>query len=833
VSTWLGSWILDAKQALRTLRAQPGFSLAVALTLALGLGLNATVLGMMDAMLLRPFQFPDHERLVIIWDSPTATAERQSVAPANYLDWRRQATTVQQLTAWEGWSAVLTGHDEAAERLQAFRVTPGFFELLHAPALGRPFEPNEAEPGQDKVVVIGDGLWKRRFGADPRIIGTQIRVNDEPYTVVGVAAAGFDFPVGAQVWAPLALTPTRAADREHRGLTVLGRLAPNASIADARAEFSVIGRRLAQSYPDTNRDRAAAPHTLSAAFREDSSGSFIAILQVGAGLVLLIACANLAGLLLARANDRQREVAVRTALGAARGRIIRQLITEIVVLGLVASAFALVFARIALDVVRSSIPADIAQHVEGWNNLRLDSRLMLATPALAIGLGLLLGLIPAIAAVRTELAGVLKAGARGATGSGGRQRVRQGLVIAEIACALALLVGAGLTLGAGLRVAHQPGGFDARQLLRFDLALSETKYASDASRRTLADTLAERIAALPTVEGVALANVLPASGWSPSVTFRTEADRTPDAARLPRAGFRTVSPGYFETMRIPIVKGRTFTGVDREGSQEVAIVSASLAARLWPGQNPVGQRLRLDERAQGEGAQGDGAEGEAPQGQATQGWTTVVGVARDVTMYNWWDGIDVTAIYRPLRQAPPAGEVKVVVRTRGEAADAGSALRTAVSSVDPLLAIHELRTMQQAIDGSTFGLKFLATLIGVSGAIALALSFIGIYSLMAYAISQRTREFGVRMALGATSADVLRLTVKQAGVLTGIGITLGLMLSVTLASLMSSAMFGLIALDPLVFGGVSLVVAAAALIAAYIPARKSLALDPATILRAQ
>jgi predicted permease len=819
VGTWLGSWILDVKQALRTLRAQPGFSLAVALTLALGLGLNATVLGMMDAMLLRPFQFPDHERLVIIWDSPTATAERQPVAPANYLDWRRQATTVQPLAAWEGWDAVLTARDDAPERLQAFRVSPGFFELLRVPALGRPFEANEAEPGQDKVVVIGDGLWKRRFGADPRIVGSQIRFNDEPYTVVGVAPAGFDFPVGAQVWAPLALTPARAGDRQRRSLTVLGKLAPNASIDDARAEFNVISRRLAQSYPDTNRDRSATPLTLSAAFREDTSGSFIAILQVGAGLVLLIACANLAGLLLARANDRQREVAVRTALGAARGRIIRQLITEIVVLGVVASAFSLIFARISLDVVRSSMPAEMAQHIEGWNNIRLDARLILAMPALAIGLGLLLGLIPAIAAVRTELSSVLKDAARGATGGLGKQRVRQGLVVAEIACALALLVGAGLTLGAGLRIANQPGGFDAQQLLRFDLPLGETKYASDASKRTLTDTLAERIAALPAVEGVALANVLPASGWSPTVTFRTEEDRTPDAARLPRAGFRTVSAGYFETMRIPIVKGRTFTGVDREGSQEVAIVSASLAARLWPGRDPVGQRLQLDEARK--------ADNDA------KGWVTVVGVARDVTMYNWWDGIDFTAIYRPLRQAPPVGEVKVVLRTRGEAADAGSALRKAVSSVDPLLAIDQLRTMEQAIDSSTFSLKFLATLIGISGAIALALSFIGIYSLMAYAISQRTKEFGVRMALGATSADVLRLTVKQAGVLTGIGIALGLVLAATLGSLMSSAMFGLIALDPAIFAGVSLIVGAAALIAAYVPARKSLALDPATIMRAQ
>jgi putative ABC transport system permease protein len=813
MGTWLGTWWLDAKQALRTLRAQPGFSLAVALTLALGLGLNATVLGMMDAMLLRPFQFPDHERLVIIWESPTGSVERQSVAPANYLDWRRQSTAVQQLVAWEGWSAVLTGRDQIPEGLQAFRVTPGFFELLRRPAIGRPFERHEEQPGQNKVVVMGDGLWKRRFGADPRIIGTQLRLNDESYTVVGISPAGFDFPVGAQLWAPLALSPARAADRSHPTLTVLGKLTSTASIADARAELDVISRRLERLYPDTNRSRGAMPLPLSTAFREDASGSFIIVLQVGAGLVLLIACANLAGLLLARSNDRQREVAVRSALGAARSRIVRQLITEIVALGLVASGVAVLFARVALDVVRSSIPANMAQHIEGWNNLRLDTRLMLATPILAIGLGLLLGLIPAIAAVRTGLTTVLNEGARGASGSRGRQRVRQALVVAEVACALALLVGAGLALRAGVRMASQPGGFDTQRLLRFDLPLGDTKYASDAARRNLAEGLIDRIAALPAVDRVALANVLPASGWSPATTFVTEDDRNPDPARLPRAGFRAVSPGYFDTLRIPILQGRAFTGADREGSQDVAIVSVSLAARLWPGRDPVGQRLRLDEGG--------------------QRWFTVVGVARDVTMYNWWDGIDFTAIYVPLRQAPPAGALKAAVRTRGEPTGVGSALRRAVASVDPLLPVAELRTMEQAIDESTFGLKFLATLIGISGAIALALSFIGIYSLMAYAISQRTREFGVRMALGATSSDLLRMTVRQAGVLAAIGIAIGLALATILGSLMSSAIFGLISLEPAVFGGVSVLVAVAAFLAAYVPGRRALRLDPATILRTQ
>ena len=812
---WTASWMLDVKHAARTLRRQPGFSLTVALTLALGLGLNATVLGMMDAMLLRPFQFPEHERLIVVWESPTTTSERQLVSAANYRDWQREATKVQPLVAWEGWSAVLHGRDEAPERLQAFRVSPGFFELLKIPALGRSFGARDAQPGNDRIVVIGDGLWKRRFGGDPQILGTQIRLDGEPYTVVGIGAAGLEFPVGAQLWVPLAFTPARAADRTHRTLTVLAKLGAGASIADAQAELSLISRRLEQLYPDTNRGRGALARTLSAAFREDASTSFIAILQVGALLVLLIACANLAGLLLARANDRRREVALRTALGADRGRIVRQLITETVLLGLVASVLAVLFARIGLDVLRSSIPAEMAQEIEGWNNLRLDTRLILAIPVLAIGLGLLLGLIPAMAAVRTELSSVLKDGERTGTGGIGRQRIRQGLVIAEIACALALLIGAGLTLRAGARMATQPGGFDAHQLLRFDVPLPAPKYSDDVSRRALAESLLDQIATIPTIENAAVAHVLPASGWSPEIAYVAEADQALDTALWPHAGLRAVSPAYFDTMRIPITRGRSFSMADREGSQDVAIVSASLAARLWPRRDPVGERLRLD--------------------NAAPRWVTVIGVAGDVTMYNWWDGIDYSAIYVPYRQAPSAAgaTMGLVVRTRGEPSGVAGTVRTAVMSVDPLLPVDKLRTMQQAIDENTFGLAFLASLIGISGAIALALSFIGIYGMMAYDVSQRTSEFGIRMALGATAGDVLGMTVRQAGVLTTIGIAIGLALAATLGYLMSSAMYGLIPLEPAIFGAVGVTVALASLMAAYVPARRTLALDPATILRTQ
>jgi putative ABC transport system permease protein len=802
----------DLRYAARTLRRQPGFSLAVALTLALGLGLNATVFGMMDALLLRPFQFADYERLVVLWETPLRTSERQQVSPANYRDWKDQTRSVQSLVGWEGWSATLTGRDEP-ERVQGFRVSAGFFGVLGvAPSLGRSFISNEELPGNDRRVVIGDGLWKRRFGGDRAVVGTEVLLDGAAHTVVGVAPPGFNFPVGAEIWAPLSFTPERSTDRSGRSLTVLGKLASSRSLADAQSELDIISRRLEQQFPVTNRERGVTVRTLSTAFREDTSTSFVGILQAGAGLVLLIACFNLAGLLLARANDRQRELAVRSALGASRIRIVTQLATETMLLGLVASVLALLLAGMGLHVLRSSMPVEIAHHIEGWNNVRLDSRLISVIPLVAVGLGLVFGLIPAMAATRDALTAALKQGERGTGGSVPRQRIRQALVAAEIAFALALLVAASLAFDAGIRMVNQSGGFDTQRLLTFDIPVPDTKYRDVQSRRQLASALLDRIEAIPGVEGAALANILPAAGWSPTVDVTIDGDAVDDPARRPRAGFRAVSSGYFATMRIPIVGGRSFSTADREDTQHVAIVSASTATRFWPGRDPIGRRLRLE--------------------GTTATWVTVVGVAADVTMYNWWDGIDYSAVYVPLRQSTSLAGISAAVRTHGEPASIGSGIRSAVASADPLLAIDRVRTMQQAIVDSTFGLSFMATLMAICGAFALVLSFVGTYSMMAYAVSQRIHEFGVRMALGATGRDVLRAALKQASVLTGIGLIIGLLLAAVLAQLMSSAIAGILVLDPAIFLSVGLLLAIVSSVAAYVPARRSLRLDPAKILRA-
>ena len=800
----------DAVYALRAIRQKPGLSLVVACTLALGLGINATVFGMIDALVLRPFQFRDYGRLVVLWETSSGASERETVAPANFLDWRSQVRTVEQLVAWDWLDATLTGRGEP-ERVQGFRVSPAFFNVLGvAPALGRGFTHDEERIGNDLRVVIGDGLWKRRFGADPAIVGSSIIIDGRAHIVVGVAPARFAFPVGSELWVPLAFTPAQAVTRDKRPLTVAGKLADGHTVESAQAEMDAIAARLAAQFPVTNAGRGVSVRSLSTAFREGSTVPFVAILQVAAALVLIVACANVAGLLLARGIDRQRELAVRTALGASRSRIVRQLVTEAIVLGLVASALAIPIAMIGLDALRASIPAETARFVEGWDNLRLDGRLVVAIPVLAIGVGLVIGLLPAVAATRADLTGALKDGDR-AVGGIRRQRGRQALVVAELALALALLIAAALTLAGGSRLANDPGGFNPDGLLTFQVPLPESTYGESSVRREFATALLTRLEASPTVEYAALANVLPASGWSPSTPFAVEHDPAPDPSRRPTTGYRSVSRDFFDTLGVPIVKGRAFASTDRDGTQPVAIVSTSLAERYWPGQDPIGKRLHL------ENSRGD--------------WLHVVGVVSDVRMFNWWDGEDALAVYVPLAQAPPVGLAYGVIRTHGDPAALTASLRAAVQAVDPFLPVSDVRTMREAVTSSSAGLAHLASLMAICGGIGLVLSVVGIYSVMSYAISQRLHEFGVRIALGATAGDLLRLTLTEAGTLTGLGLACGFAVAIILGRLLTNALFGLIPLHPAVFLGVGAGLALVSVAAACIPARRALKLDPTIILR--
>lgn len=807
---WLESIWQDVRNAARALRREPSFCLVVAFTLSLGVGLNATVFGMMDALVLRPFQFSDYERILVLREARRGAAEHGPVAAADFLDWRRQARSFDILSAWEGWGVNLTGHGEA-ERLQGARVATGFFELLSVgAAVGRPLATDERS-GDDRRVVLSDGLWTRRFGADPGIVGRRIVLDGEPYVVSGVAPAKFEFPVACEIWAPLTFSPGQAVDRDRRTLTVIGKLAPGASLDGARAEMDTIGRRIAAEHPRSHRDRLVAVESLSKAFREDITPAIVGVLQTAAGLVLLVACANLVGLLLARAIDRRRELAMRAALGAGRMRLVRQLVTESVLLALLSSALALVVAWFGIDVMRASMPAEVARYTEGWYNLRLDARLVLLTPLFAILVGVGVGLFPALSASRADLTDALKDGDRGTAGSPGRQGARQVLVVAEIAFAFAALVAAGLVVASGARLVREPGGFDPRSLLTLELAVPEKPYASPESRRVLIERLLTGLAATPGVQSAALSSILPASGWSPATALTVEGQPGSDGAATPQVGYQLVSAGYFNAMRIPVLSGREFSAADRAGSQSVAVVSEATARRFWPGGGALGRCIRVDDNGP---------------------WLTIVGVVGDVTMYNWWDGVDFQRVYLPLMQASGDGVLLAAVRAGGAPAAIAPSLRATVHDIDPQLPIQHVRTMESAIQDSSLGLNFLSLLMAICGGIAGLLAMVGIYGMMAYSMSLRTHEFGVRIALGGTARDMLTLALRHAGRLTALGLASGLVLAGVLGWALSSALFGLVSLDGATLAAVSLVLAIVSLGAAYVPARRTLRLDPTTILRA-
>jgi predicted permease len=821
VMAWLATLLADVRHALRVMRVHPGPTIIIGLTLALGMGVNASVLGIMDGLVFRPYQFRDYQRLVVFWDTRVGGSDKEPVAPANFLDWRAQASNVEQLVAWEAWDVTLTGGTEP-ERVRGFRVSPGFFELIgETPTIGRSFAADEERPGSDRRVVLSEGFWRRRFGADPAIVGKTTLLDDVAYTIVGVAPPKLDFPMATDVWAPLALSPARAADRKNRSLTVMGRLADGRSLRHAQAEMNVIGRRLETLHPETNRDRGISIRTLSTAFTERAAFVVSGVLETAAGLVLLVACANLAGLLLARSIDRRRELAVRIALGASRSRIVRHLVTETVVVSLIASAVAIACAQIGLGVLKSSVPEDVARYVEGWNNIRLDWAIVPVIPALSIAIGVLVALFPALTALRATSPSSLRESDRGTIGSIPSLRGRQALVVVEIAFALAIIVSAGLMVQSGIRMVNTPGGFDADRLLTLDVSLPERKYPDAAARRRFVGELRDRVQAIPGVEDVALANILPANGWSPTAPVLVEddllANRTArgdllgDPTRWPQAGYRGVSDDFFETMRVRILSGRTFTTADGEDRQRVAVVSAAFAERFWPNADPVGKRIRLTD--------------------TSQTWLTVVGVVADVNMYNWWDGIDYLAVYVPLRQAEPARVLQTVIRTRGEPTTVTGAVRASVRDIDPTLPVDRVRTMRQAIAENGRGMNLLATLLAVCGAMALLLAVIGIHGLMAYTFAQRTHEFGVRLAFGATTYDLVRLTLQRAVKLTGSGLAVGALLAWALGRAMVAALQGVVALDLSTFVVVALTLALVSLGSAYLPARRALRLDPATILR--
>jgi putative ABC transport system permease protein len=807
--------LTDVRFALRSMAKSPGPSLLIVGTLAVGLAANGIIFNILDAMVLRGFDFPNTQHLVRVWETPPELdgLDRGNVAPANLLDWREQGRgALSEMIAIDE-SEVNLRADAASERVAAALVSPGFFEALGvAPAVGRAFDAEDAQKGQDHRVILGDALWRRSFGGAP-MVGRTVTIDMEPYEVVGVAPPRFQFPAGAQAWIPLTLPAPGEARRDVHQLTVMGRLADGRTMDEARAELGVVAQRLEKDHPQTNTARGIAVGSFNIGFGDPVLPQMLVIWQVAAVLVLLIACVNVANLILARGAERQRELALRLALGAGRGRVLRQLLTEGAVPALAAVALSMPLVALGARALRDHMPAALLRYLTGWEHLGADWRTLVFNGVLAIVAVGFFSTLPALRASRASLTDVLHDGGRSATAGRGRQRGRNVLVVFQMAAALVLMATAGLAVRSALALLRGPQGYDPDRLLTFDVSLSDRTYAEPQKRLAFVRDTKARLARLPGVTDVTVANVLPARNGNNWRGVEIEGQPLAKNTDPPSVDARWVEPGYFTVMRLPVLRGRGIDESDDAAGLPVAVVSRSFAQRFWPGRDAIGQRFRTVAQEAG-----------AP-------WLTVVGISGDV-IHQWVSRREYPTMYRPLRQEPRT-RLAFAMRTTGDPDALASSVGRALMDVDPDQPANDVMSMRRAIAQSTIGMQYVAGIMSAFGVLALVLAVSGVYGVLSYRVSLRTTEIGVRMALGATRRNVLALMLGQALHLSAIGLGIGAVLAFGMGRMLSSALRGAVASDPALVAAVTVALGAAALLAAWIPARRATGVDPATALRSE
>jgi putative ABC transport system permease protein len=807
----------DLRYGARMLRQAPGFTVTAVVTMALGIGATTATFSICDAILWKPLPLPRLDQLAMVEQRvPDDPYDWVSNTPADAEDIRRESTSFQGMAFWEGGSANIVGAGGEPERIRGYAVSANFFDVLGVEAArGRAFQPGEDQPGRQHQAVLSDGLWRRRFGADLEILGKPIRLDNENYTVVGIMPERSEFPVRAELWTPLALDPEEIHSRTKRRLEAIGRLKPGLTVAQAAAEIDAIGARLARQYPDTNKNRRFAtlpvrqfligPHTQQ-----------YALMLFGAVLfVLLIACANVANLHFARATGRTREVAVRTALGAGRGRLVAQFLTESVLLSLVGAALGLLVASWGLDLNRAGMPPEVGKHFLGWEVISLDGRALAFTLAAAVLSGILAGLAPAWQGSRTNVNEALKEGGAGGATGRGKHRLRAILVAAEIALAVVLLVGAGLMVRGFQTLAASGARYEPATMLTLELEISENKYRESYQQAAFYRQVLERTSAIPGVRSAVAAGSMPYNGQPPWRVFTIEGER-PEPGDLPSGGYQAVSVNYFETMHIPLLAGRLPSAADGAHTLRAAVISERMARRWWPGGAfPVGRRIQI------------GVPEEAGR------WLTIVGVVGNAPQ-SVFDREPLPMVYFPYVQSPRTG-MDIGIRAGPEGhpdpARLVSAVTAAIRSVDPEQPITLVSTLEELRRREALGIDYLAVWMGVFGLLALALSSIGVYGVMAHLVSEQTHEIGIRMALGAPRENVLGTIFRHGLLTTAAGLAAGLAAAYALAKLMASLFWGVTATDPATFIGIVLALAAAAALAIYIPARRAMHIDPIVALR--
>ncbi len=802
----------DIRYALRSLRKHPGFTAIAVVTLALGIAGSTAMFGLVNGIVLAPLSYPGAVRLVAIWQAHPANGTTEApVSLPDLRDWQQQvSTTVEGIAAFPSFTSfqglVLLGEGEPIE-LSTGYVTTNFFDVLGVPALrGRTFSAAEGERGADRVVVLSEALWQARLGGDPSIVGRAVTLDGAPFTVVGVAPARIRLPTPeVQVWAPLSvIDSTRIPHhiRDVRWLATIARSRPAMSLERVRGELGTIARRLEAAYPD---DNAGWNDVTVVPLRRDIVGdarSALLILLGAVGLLLMIGCANVAHLLLTRGAARRREIAVRTAMGASRGRIVRQLLTESVVLGLAGGAIGLALAGWALDVIVHLAGPRLPRVAE----VAMDVQIAGFAVALAVATSLLFGLVPALTASSTGPMAALRDGVRG----GGRspRTLRHALVASEFAIALCLLGGAGLLANSLWRLTRVDPGFATEAVLAVEFVLPTSSYPSGEQYRAAYDAMLERVRQVPGVAAVGAAQVVPGAGNDESVAFEVPGVAPPEGEDEHEALWRAVSPGYFQTLGVPVLRGRGFETVDRGASAPVAIVSRSLASRLWPRDDAVGKRIAYD--------------GESME---------IVGVAGDVR-YAGLRGAPEPVVYRPQAQHSRR-RVALLVRSVAPPEALARAVTAAIHAVDPGQPIRRIRPMEDVLAGSLAESRFVGTVLAVFAVLALTLAAIGLYGAIAYAVTQRRREIGIRAALGAGRTQILAMVVGEGLRVTTAGVALGLGLGLAGSRVLESRLFGIGAADPLTFAAVASLLATVGLVACYLPARGATRIDPMEALRSE
>jgi predicted permease len=798
----------DVKYGIRMLRREPGFTSVMVVALALGIGVNTTVFTLVNAVLFRGLPFEDSDRVMYL--STNNLPKNRNDTTMSYpdlLDWRAQAKSFSGMAAFSNRPNTVADDSGAPERYPGPVVTANFFSLIgQKPVLGRDFLPEEERPGAAAVCMIGHRIWESRYGGRTDILGKTIRVNEKPTTIVGVMPKGMKFPLNAELWLPL--QPTGSFEkRDTRNVQVFGRLAPGATLKQARAELEGIAQRLEAAYPATNKGFTPMVIPYNDAFNGGNIRTIFLALLGAVGFVLLIACANVANLLLARALARVREVSIRAALGASRWRVIRQLLVESVLVGIMGGLIGLAIAYWGVGVFDKAV-ANVGKPY--WIVFKMDLTVFAYLSAVCIGSGVLFGLAPAVQLARVDLNTTLKEGGRGSSGAIRTRWLSSMLVVAEVALSIVLLVGAGLMVRSFLNTYALINGIQGERYLTMRLSLPDSRYKTPESRLVFHDRLQALIAAVPGVESASLPSHLPLGG-SNRFAFELEGSGPMEDEKRPSVNVLTVDPAYFQTTGYAIHRGRPFDDVDGAREKGAVIVSRSFASKNWPGQDPLGKRLRL-------------------LWEGERAWLAVVGVAQDVQQNFRPNESEVEPfLFVPYRARPASG--MTVLARAGSPATLTASIRKQIQALDPDLPVFDVATLQQNFEQQRWPFRVFGTLFAAFAAIALLLSSMGLYATMAYSVSRRTPEIGLRVAMGASSGNILRLVMTQGIRQLAIGVTIGLAGAFGLARVLKNILFRVSPTDPATFAIISGILLVVGILACWLPARSAMKVDPTVALR--